>query len=123
MPRPRKAPDAPAAKPPTPSPPAATALTRDQLERHLWSAADILRGSIDSSDYKSFIFGLLFLKRISDVFEEEARKLIGDGHPAKVAWDDPDEHVFFVPVRAVAEARTAHDLVRRSVGAENVQRI
>ena len=51
-------------------------LTVDQLEKYLWSAADILRGSIDSSDYKNFIFGLLFLKRLSDVFEDEAEKLI-----------------------------------------------
>ena len=75
-------------------------LTVAQLERHLWSAADILRGSIDSSDYKSFIFGLLFLKRLSDRFEEETEKLIADGLPAEVAWIDPDEHQFFVPGRA-----------------------
>jgi type I restriction enzyme M protein len=43
-------------------------LTREQLEGYLWAAADILRGSIDSSDYKNFIFGLLFLKRLSDRF-------------------------------------------------------
>ena len=72
-------------------------LTVAQLERHLWSAADILRGSIDSSDYKSFIFGLLFLKRLSDRFEEEAEKLIADGLPVRVAWSDRDEHQFFVP--------------------------
>ena len=53
-------------------------LTVDQLEGYLWSAADILRGSIDSSDYKNYIFGLLFLKRLSDRFEEETEKLIAE---------------------------------------------
>ena len=79
-----------------PDPPA-DLLSVSQLERYLWSAADILRGSIDSSDYKSYIFGLLFLKRLSDRFEEEAEKLIGEGVPEEVAWTDPDEHQFFVP--------------------------
>lgn len=80
--------------------PASGKLTVDQLERYLWSAADILRGSIDSSDYKGFIFGLLFLKRLSDVFEEEAEKLIAAGESEKVAWNDEDQHQFFVPMRA-----------------------
>ena len=80
--------------------PAANLLSVSQLERYLWSAADILRGSIDSSDYKSYIFGLLFLKRLSDRFEEEAEKLMGDGVSEEVAWTDPDEHRFFVPERA-----------------------
>ena len=75
-------------------------LSVAQLERHLWSAADILRGSIDSSDYKSFIFGLLFLKRLSDRFEEETERLVADGLPAEVAWTDRDEHQFFVPEAA-----------------------
>ena len=75
-------------------------LDVDQLERYLWSAADILRGSIDSSDYKNYIFGLLFVKRLSDRFEEEAEKLIADGVSETVAWTDPDEHQFFVPDRA-----------------------
>ena len=75
-------------------------LDVDQLERYLWSAADILRGSIDSSDYKNYIFGLLFLKRLSDRFEEEAEKLIAEGVSDEVAWNDPEEHQFFVPDRA-----------------------
>ena len=75
-------------------------LSVSQLERYLWSAADILRGSIDSSDYKSYIFGLLFLKRLSDRFEEEAQKFVADGVSETVAWTDLDEHQFFVPDRA-----------------------
>lgn len=71
-------------------------LTREQLERHLWAAADILRGSIDSSDYKSFIFGLLFLKRLSDRFDEECKRLREAGLEA----EDRDEHQFFVPLKA-----------------------
>ena len=82
-----------------PEPPA-DVLSVAQLEQYLWSAADILRGSIDSSDYKTYIFGLLFLKRLSDRFEEEAEKLVADGVPEDVAWTDPDEHQFFVPDRA-----------------------
>ena len=80
--------------------PSADLLSVSQLERYLWSAADILRGSIDSSDYKSYIFGLLFLKRLSDRFEEEAEKLVADGVSETVAWTDVDEHRFFVPDRA-----------------------
>jgi type I restriction enzyme M protein len=75
-------------------------LTPGKLNSHLWAAADILRGSIDSSDYKNYIFGFLFLKRLSDRFEEEAEHLIGKGENEDVAWADPDEHQFFVPERA-----------------------
>jgi len=46
-------------------------LEKEALESHLWEAANILRGIIDSSDYRQYIFGLLFYKRLSDVWEEE----------------------------------------------------
>jgi type I restriction enzyme M protein len=71
-------------------------LSREQLDRYQWSAADILLGAIGSSDYKNFIFGLLFLKRLSDRFEEECE----DHRKEKADHEDPDEHQLFVPKAA-----------------------
>lgn len=77
-------------------------LTQQQLEAHLWESANILRGSIDSSDYKSYIFGLLFLKRINDVFEEQQESLVekyGDKIGTQLI-NDPDQYQFYVPEKA-----------------------
>ena len=53
---------------------------------------------MDAADYKSYIFSILFLKRLSDRFDEEVETAVNDrGVPRETALADPDEHEFFVP--------------------------
>jgi type I restriction-modification system DNA methylase subunit len=73
-----------------------TRITQDELESYLWGAAVVLRGLIDAGDYKQYIFPLVFLKRISDVYNEKhaaALKVYGDEDLA----DLPENHRFAVP--------------------------
>lgn len=73
-----------------------TRITQRELENYLWGAAVLLRGLIDAGDYKQFIFPLVFLKRLSDVYDEEhdaALETYGDEELA----DLPENHRFAIP--------------------------
>ncbi len=77
------------------------------FEQKLWQAADALRGSMDAAEYKHVVLGLIFLKYISDAFEEQHARLEGERDQGADP-EDPDEYravnVFWVP----PEARWSH---------------
>lgn len=76
--------------------------SNDSLEQKLWKTADKLRKNIDAAEYKHIVLGLIFLKYISDSFEQLHEKLMAqEGNYEFADPEDPDEYkaenVFFVP--------------------------
>ncbi len=71
-------------------------MTLAQLKQFLWKSADILRGRVDGSQYKEYIFALLFYKRMSDIWDEEYRTILDQFHDEAIAKADYN-HRFNVP--------------------------
>ena len=100
------------------------------FEKQIWDAACVLRGNIDASEYKSVVLGLIFLKYISDRFDEKYKALVEEGDGFEEDIDEyTSEGIFFVPPTArwseiAAKAHTPEigtiiDDAMRSIEKEN----
>lgn len=72
-------------------------MTFTDLCSHLWEAANILRGPVDAADFKTYIFPLLFFKRVSDVWDEEYEEHFAASGGDKAYSLFPENHRFQIP--------------------------
>ena len=99
------------------------------FEQQIWAAADILRGNMDAAEYKHVVLGLIFLKYISDKFEERYQELLADDDDVEDKDAYTEVNVFFVPPTARwnviadaahnAEIGTVIDDAMRAIEKEN----
>ena len=100
------------------------------FEKQIWDAACVLRGNMDASEYKNVVLGLIFLKYISDRFEEKHRELVEEGDGFEEDIDEyTSEGIFFVPQGArwgdiaakahTPEIGTAIDEAMRAIEKDN----
>ena len=73
------------------------ALTISELESHLWESANILRGPVDAADFKTYVFPLLFFKRISDVHDEERKAALEESNGDQEYATFPQNYRFQIP--------------------------
>ncbi len=72
-------------------------LSLQQLKSYLWESANILRGSIDSGDFKNYILGMLFFGRLSDVYDEEYEELLKSVGPELANKPDMQRPLLHIP--------------------------
>lgn len=72
-------------------------LELGELETYLYSSADILRGHVEASDYKAYVFPLLFFKRICDVYDEESANAVAEYGEEGAKFMGANIHKFIVP--------------------------
>lgn len=85
------------------------------FEEALWDAANKLRGSVESSEYKHIVLSLIFLKFISDTFEQQRQKLIKTGHEKHIDMVPAytKDNVFYLPETEPLEFHSAECQARR----------